>query len=198
MPKNYVYKRAEDLGLPIEDSASPVLVTVTAGDVINAKKRDSKDCALSRAALRVPGVLGAYFFLNTALLEYKDKIVRFKLPQSVQKEIVSFDRAQIFAPGIYQMSAVPPALAPKYAKRHRTKKKQERRKTLLDSAKAQRRELTAKIERIAERAAVPITPEMIEFNSRIAGIMAKEAPTPLVAPRKHHHRTQYVRTLEEP
>lgn len=198
MPKNYVYKRAEDLGLPIEDSASTVLVTVTHSDIVNAKKLDSKHCALSRAALRSPGVVAAYFFLKTAFLEYKDKIVRFVLPASVQKEIVSFDRAQIMAPGIYQMSAVPPALAPKATKRHRTKKKQERRKTMAASAAAQRRELTAKIERIAERTKAEVTPEMVQFNARIAGIMAKDAPTPLVSPRKHYHRTQYVRTLEEP
>ena len=143
MPKNYVYKRAEDLGLPIEDSASPVLVTVTNHDVVNAKKKDSKDCAFSRAALRVPGVLGAYFFLKTAFLEYKDKIVRFTLPQSVQKEIVSFDRAQILAPGIYQMSAVSPALAPKYAKRYRTKKR-------IEHLEGRMNEIDQKVDKILE------------------------------------------------
>lgn len=198
MPKNYVYKRAEDLGLPIEDSSSPVLVTVTASDVINAKKKDSKDCALSRAALRVPGVLAAYFFLNTAFLEYRDKIVRFKLPMSTQKEIVSFDRAQIFAPGVYQMSAVPPALAPKAMKRRRSAAKRQRVRALAESVTRQRAQLTEKIERIAARVETPDTPEFREFNARIAGIIGRNAPTPLVPPKKHHHRTQYVRTLEEP
>ena len=62
----------------------------------------------------------------------------------------------------------------------------------------ERAKLSAKIERIAARTQTEVTPEMVEFNAKIAGIMAKDAPTPLISPRKHHHRTQYVRTLEEP
>lgn len=201
MPKNYVYQRAEDLGLPIVDSASPVLVTVTNHDVVNAKKANSKDCALSRAALRTPQVQAAYFFRNKAFLEYGDKIVRFQLPPSVQKEIVSFDRSQIFAPGIYQLSAISPANTPVQAKKHRSKKKREERariRTLKQSAADQRRALTAKIEKIAAQTKQPDTQEFREFNARIAGIMSATAPTPIGPAKRHHHRSQYVRTLVEP
>lgn len=165
MPKNYVYQRAEDLGLPIMDSTSPVLVTVTHNDVINAKK-----------------------------------MVRFSLPPSVQKEIVSFDRAQMFASGVYQLSAISPADTPARAKRHRAKKKREevaRAKRLRESVAAQRREIAAKIERVAAATKADVTPDFVEFNERVAGILSASAPTPLTSER-HYHRSQYVRTLVEP
>ena len=84
-------------------------MVVTSSDVINATKANSKLCALSRAAMRLPGVNAAYFFRSTAFVEYGDEMVKYQLPPSVQKEIVSFDRAKIFAPGVYQLAAVSPS-----------------------------------------------------------------------------------------
>lgn len=202
MPKNYVYQRAEDLGIPIVDSTSPVVMAVTEHDVVNAKKANSKHCALSRAALRLPNVVAAYFFRSAAFLEYRDRMVRFNLPASVQKEIVSFDRAQIFAPGVYQLSAIEPSRSPAKTKKYRTKRKKVERarvRSLAAQAAAQRAELTKKIETIAARTQQPDTPEFREFNNRIAGIMSVAAPTPIAPEGKRmHHRTQYVRTLAEP
>lgn len=109
MPKPYIYKRAEDLGIPVVEAKERQFVTVTDSDVVLAKKADSKHCALARAALRLPDVNAAYFFRKTAFLEYENKVVRYLLPQSAQKEIVSFDRAQIFASGVYQLSPPPPS-----------------------------------------------------------------------------------------
>lgn len=103
----YVYKRADDLGIPIKDATSRIKIVVTDNDVVSAKKADSKHCALARAALRLPGVKAAYFFRQIAFLEYANKMLKFHLPESVTREIVTFDRAQIFDSGIYQMR--PPA-----------------------------------------------------------------------------------------
>jgi len=197
MPKLYVYQRAEDLGLPIQDGKERVLVTVTATDVIRAKKADSKHCALSRASMRLPGVNSAYFFRGTAFIEYLDRIVRFILPPSVQKEIVSFDRAQIFAPGVYQLSPVPPlkALAAQASYRKSRKVKANR------LGRAQRKaqgDLSAKIERIGARAPANDTPEQRQFDKQIAGTMGARAPLPLKPEQKHLHRTQYVRGMSEP
>lgn len=202
MPKNYVYQRAEDLGIPIVDSASPVAVVVTDHDVINAKKANIKHCALSRASLRLPNVVAAYFFRSAAFLEYGDKMVRFNLPPSVQKEIVSFDRSQIFAPGVYHLASIKPSASPKATKRYRTKRKraeQVRARSLAAVNAAKKAELARKIETIAARTKQPDTPEFREFNNRIAGIVSVVAPTPIAPEGKRmHHRTQYVRTLAEP
>lgn len=201
MPKLYVYQRAEDLGLPIEDGRDRVLVTVTATDVLKAKKADSKDCALSRATMRLPNVNAAYFFRSTAFIEYPDRIVRFALPPSVQKEIVSFDRSQIMAPGVYQLTPIAPNRAPeqtaKYRKQRKVKAKRQERAQRKAAASA-KRDLTAKIERIAANEPKLNTPEQREFDLKVAGIMGSRAPMPLKPEQKHLHRSQYVRGMSEP
>lgn len=173
MSKPYIYKRAEELGIPVVEAKERQFVTVTDSDVVLAKKADSKHCALARAAMRLPDVNAAYFFRKTAFIEYVDKVVRYHLPQSTQKEIVSFDRAQIMASGVYQLS--PPA--PSGTLKGKEKSNARRRKTpvrvlskreraSLESAMAQarkpappsakkifeakQRDLTAKIDRIAQ------------------------------------------------
>jgi hypothetical protein len=205
MPRCYVYQRAEDLGIPVVDGRDRVQVVVTEHDVINAKKANSKHCALARAALRVPGVDAAYFFRSTAFLEYADKIVRFLLPVSVQKEIVSFDRARMFASGVYQMTPPNPARAHvalrAYVKEYNRKKKlatARAARSAVRSEASQRRALGAKIADIASRAPAPeSSPEQRQFENTVAGILGTRAPTPL-KPKRVRHSTQYVRGLNEP
>lgn len=204
MPKCYVQKRAEEIGLPIVDGGAPVMVAVTEHDVVNAKKANSKHCALARASLRVVGVAAAYFFRTTAYLEYQDRMVRYSLPPSVQKEIVSFDRARMFAPGVYQLT--PPSAArarpvtraayQQRVKRQRIEAKRSRRETQ-SSESASKRALGAKIEQIAARAPANDSPEQREFDRRISGIVGGNAPLAL-RPKRHLHRTQYVRNTNEP
>jgi hypothetical protein len=121
MPKTYITQRAEALGLPIVDSKEYKTVTVTQTDIVKAKKTDSKHCAFARAALRIPKVNAAYFLRSTAYLEFSDRMERYKLPLSAQKEIVSFDRARVFAPGVYTLTPPPPSLAPKATTKYRKK-----------------------------------------------------------------------------
>lgn len=205
MNKPYVYKRAEDLGIPIIEAQSRLLVTVTSQDIILAKKADSKHCALARAALRLPKVNAAYFFRSTAFLEYPDKMVRFLLPESVRKEIVSFDRAQIMAPGTYQLRAVTSTQTrAAWKKKRATVKRDIKRGNISPGV----------IARIAAAEPKNDTPEQREFDNKIAtlenlhvgkrtvtGIKSRRAPEPLVdgSPAKRYmHRTQYVRDLKEP
>ncbi len=104
----YVTKRAKELGLKIMEAKEPLTLRVAKLDVERATRKNSKCCAFARACKRqVVDIKAAYFFRSTAWLEYSDKLVKYWLPQSVQKEIVSFDRAGITAPGVYQLSAVP-------------------------------------------------------------------------------------------
>lgn len=116
----YVLKRAAELGLPIVDGLDPMLIAITQSDVLSALKANSKQCALSRAATRVAGVQAAYFFRTRGYLEYRDRMVRYSLPPSVQKEIVSFDRCKMFAPGVYQLTPLG-NLREREASRDRTK-----------------------------------------------------------------------------
>jgi len=62
--------------------------------------------AFAKACTRATsGAKAAYFFRSVAWIQYANRIVRYTLPSSMQKEIVSFDRAHILAPGMYQLKA---------------------------------------------------------------------------------------------
>lgn len=183
----YVYKRAEDLGLPMIDATKPLKVVVTQNDVVKATKANSKLCALSRASLRLPGVQAAYFFRSTAFLEYTNKMVRHALPPSVQKEIVSFDRAKVFAPGVYQLSSVAPANTQKAQNQRRKKQHSEHRKASRPMTKQDFKEA---VKRVINH----------EGSKSVSGMRNPSAPEPLPnrAPSRYVHRTQYVRDLREP
>lgn len=175
----YVHQRAKDLGLEIVDSRERLLVTVTSNDVVNAKKANSKNCALARASLRLPDVCAAYFFRTAAYLEYLDRMVRYVLPVSVQKEIVSFDRARIFASGVYQLSPPPPTSA---------------------RGKRSKRRLPPKPARGAAPTRAPgsAVTDQRDFERQVSGIIGNRAPLPLKQGERFVHRTQYVRDLNEP
>lgn len=100
----YLTKRAKELGLRKVDARAALKLEVMSNDVKASVQKNSKCCAFARAAKRMPGVKAAYFFRSTAWLEYEDKLVRYTLPPSVQKEIVSFDRSKVMAAGVYQLS----------------------------------------------------------------------------------------------
>jgi hypothetical protein len=198
----YVYKRADELGIPVVEATARQQVVVTANDVVLAKKANSKHCALARSALRIPGVVAAYFFRSTAYLEFEDRLVRYALPHSVQKEIVSFDRAQIFADGVYQLSPPPPAntLAAhrRASKRLRKRRRRERAAVPLSAIASAR-----------ERESSPGTPGQRAFEAQVqkilggrtvSGVKGHRAPEPLPdrALTRYVHRTKYVRDLREP
>ena len=100
----YLTKMAKELELKKTDARSSLSLEVMAKDVKASVQKNSKCCAFARAAKRMPGVKAAYFFRSTAWLQYEDKLVRYMLPPSVQKEIVSFDRSKVMAPGVYQLA----------------------------------------------------------------------------------------------
>lgn len=102
----YVTKRAKELGLKKIEAKKPLKIELLQKDIDKAERKNSKCCAFACATMRTYPVKAAYFFRSSAWLEYADKLVRYSLPPSVQKEIVSFDRSKIMAPGIYQLSAV--------------------------------------------------------------------------------------------
>lgn len=109
MSKTYVQRICEAKGIKLIDASRPIVVGVAVDDILKSRLKNSKCCAFARAAKREPGVRAAYFFRSTAFLEFADRMERYSLPPSVQKEIVSFDRAGIMAPGQYQLNAVSPS-----------------------------------------------------------------------------------------
>lgn len=101
----YIDKRAAELRLPIVDAKESLVLEVVPQDVTRAQAKNSRCCALVRACERqMPNVRAAFFLRSTAYLEFDDRIERFNLPMSVQKEIISFDRNRVMEPGVYQLT----------------------------------------------------------------------------------------------
>lgn len=85
------------------DSNKNVEVSVLPRDCKEGKSFDPAECALARAAKRELKVDGVIIGLTSSYLIKGTQAVRFDTPESVQREIVSFDRHQDFAPGEYYL-----------------------------------------------------------------------------------------------
>lgn len=78
-------------------------INVTAEDCKGARKKKPDACALAKACER--SYDGAIVSLSTAYLIKGDKAFRYRVPQAVSRELVSFDRHHDFAPGEYKLKA---------------------------------------------------------------------------------------------
>ena len=101
---SYITKLARTLGLEKVDADAPLTLNVKELDVKRASRKDPSCCAYARACKRELKAKAAYFFRTTAWVQHGDKLVRYSLPPSMQKEIVAFDRNKTMEPGTYQLS----------------------------------------------------------------------------------------------
>ena len=90
------------------DANKAVEVSVSRKDCKDAKRLNPSECALARAARRELHADGVIIGMSTSYLIKGKTAVRFATPESVQREIVSFDRHQDFAPGDYHLTPKPP------------------------------------------------------------------------------------------
>lgn len=92
------------------DATEGVEVTVTPRDCgRGAKPLDAAGCAMARAFERQHEADGAVIGLSRSYIVKGDTVVRFTTPQTVAREIVSFDRSHDFAPGNYHLGPLSPA-----------------------------------------------------------------------------------------
>lgn len=96
---------SDTYGLTMIDSAKPLDVHVTPGDIRKAKPHDQTGCAIAHAVRRETRAKNVYVLRSTVWVDDgKGHLVRYGLPPSLQKEIVSFDRNKDFRPGDYHLS----------------------------------------------------------------------------------------------
>lgn len=93
----------------IEDAKHPLNVEVTSADVRSSKRMKHVECAMAVACKRKFKADGMIIGRQTAYLIKGTTAVRFTMPESVRKEIVSFDRGAGFEPGEYQLSKPRPS-----------------------------------------------------------------------------------------
>lgn len=91
----------------VEDAVRPIKIAVSTGDTRSRAVKDHNACAMAVACKRSLSLDGVIISRSTAYLVKGRRATRYKLPSSVSREVVSFDRGAGFAPGDYVLSAVP-------------------------------------------------------------------------------------------
>lgn len=89
------------------DATHNQAIEVTLKDASSKAVKDHKGCAMAVACKRKFHLDGVIISRSVAYLVKGKQARRFKLPQSVSREVVSFDRGAGFAPGIYALAKVP-------------------------------------------------------------------------------------------
>jgi hypothetical protein len=94
----------------VVDANRNAIIEVTAKDASSKAVKDHNGCAMAVACKRKFHLDGVIISRSIAYLVKGTKARRFKLPESVSREVVSFDRGAGFAPGRYELSEVPPTV----------------------------------------------------------------------------------------
>jgi hypothetical protein len=89
------------------DAKQPLVLEVTNRDANSSLVRNHKACAMAVACKRTLSADGVIVGIRTIYVIKSNTATRFRVPEQVSREIVSFDRNAGFAPGIYRL--LPPA-----------------------------------------------------------------------------------------
>lgn len=111
MAGSFITKYAEKKGLKVQDAKRPMIITVIEADLKGAKRKNPECCAFARACKRQQKVDAVHFFKTSAWIEKDGVLTRFKMPESMKREIIAFDRGGKFAPGEYQLRTNSPSTA---------------------------------------------------------------------------------------
>lgn len=87
----------------VRDSSNSMEVQVTKKDCSSKSLESPNDCAMARACKRQYD--GAVISPSVAYMINGKEAIRFKVPTSVSREIISFDRSGGFQPGDYWLKA---------------------------------------------------------------------------------------------
>ena len=112
------------------DADKPVEISVEPRDCKDGRKLMPTECALARAARRELKADAVIIGMSTSYIIRGNTAIRFATPESVAREIVSFDRNQDFAPGDYYLTVKAPTnrLGTTYRKNHGGTSKDAKRK----------------------------------------------------------------------
>lgn len=100
----YVQKYYPDV-TKVVDAKRGTKITVKPKDCENGVSKAPNICAIAKAAMRLYD--GAIVSLSRAYLIRGDTATRYQVPPHVTRELVVFDRAHAFQPGIYELGKVP-------------------------------------------------------------------------------------------
>lgn len=89
--------------IAVFDAKKPVSIEVTAADCKSSRRKSPDSCALAKAFQKEYD--GSVVSLSVAYLIKGDKAFRYKVPNAIARELVSFDRHHDFAEGTYRLNA---------------------------------------------------------------------------------------------
>ena len=96
-------------GLPLIDADDDLNIEVFKSDVAKSKRSDPGNCAAAVASKRILKTEVEVHLSRTYVKDPNKKAwIRFITPESVGREITSFDRSSIFEPGKYVLKAPGP------------------------------------------------------------------------------------------
>lgn len=90
------------------DAMEPIRIEVSGQDRETSKRSDFTQCAMATALCRACKADGAFIGLSVAWVIFGTEAIRFDVPESVKREVMSFDRHDDFAPGFYHLAAICP------------------------------------------------------------------------------------------
>lgn len=93
----------------VRDATEPLRIRVRTSDIQQGEVKIAENCALSLACRRQQKCDAAIIRMRVAYLIFGTRAVRYKVPESVRRELVAFDRARAFEPGLYQLSVPIPS-----------------------------------------------------------------------------------------
>jgi len=102
MAKQIVLKKLRQIWPDIRDvrdATEPVNISVEDQDRAKGRRKSSGECALARACVRTGIADAALIGAGTSYLKRGTVAIRYSTPESVAREVVSFDRHGDFAPG---------------------------------------------------------------------------------------------------
>lgn len=104
----------------VSDARKKLRVSVNEKDTRDSTKKNHKACAMAVACKRSFRLSGVVISRQRAYLVDGDKAVRYALPSSVSREVVSFDRGGGFAEGEYELTKPPKIVTESEAPRKRS------------------------------------------------------------------------------
>lgn len=141
--KNKKYKPRLMDGLLVKDAANPLMIHIKQCDITGSKKADASNCAAARALKREVGS-EAKVFMTRTYVKVGKVWARFVTPESITREIVSFDRGAQFEPGEYVLK--PPSKTERLD--HRSKPTGPKKK---QSTSTKPRHVTASVRQMREK-----------------------------------------------
>lgn len=85
----------------VRDAKKSIVVHVSTSDCKKSTQKSPNSCAMAQAFRRKHD--GAIISLSVAYIVDGNKAVKFRVPQAVSRELVSFDRHNDFAVGAYKL-----------------------------------------------------------------------------------------------